>query len=71
MVAAAMVFGSCGGKQQAQVEETQETEKTDVSVFRDQTIYGVCADGTAMNRMFLFLWSVSVAFAAAFCGEKG
>ena len=27
MAAAAMVLGSCGGKQQAQVEETEETEK--------------------------------------------
>ena len=53
MMAAAMVLGSCGGKQQTQVEETQETEKTDVSVFRDQTIYGVCADGTAMNTLEL------------------
>ena len=51
MMAAAMVLGSCGGKQQAQVEETQETEKTDMSVFRDQTIYGVCTDGTAMNTL--------------------
>ena len=53
MMAAAMVLGSCGGKQQAQVEETEEAEKTDVSVFRDQTIYGVCTDGTAMNTLEL------------------
>ena len=54
MTAAAMVLcGSCGGKQQAQVEETQEMEKTEVSVFRDQTIYGVCTDGTAMNTLQL------------------
>ena len=53
MMAAAMVLGSCGGKQQAQVEETEETEKTDVSMFRDQTIYGVCTDGTAMNTLEL------------------
>ena len=52
-MAAAMVLGSCGGKQQAQVEETEEAEKTDVSVFRDQTIYGVCTDGTAMNTLQL------------------
>ena len=51
MMAAAMVLGSCGGKQQAQVEEAEETEKTDISVFRDQTIYGVCTDGTAMNTL--------------------
>ena len=52
MMAAAMVMcGSCGGKQQAQVGETEETEKTDMSVFRDQTIYGVCTDGTAMNTL--------------------
>ncbi|MBQ3362313.1 MAG: hypothetical protein IJG46_09300, partial [Prevotella sp.] len=53
MMAAAMVLGSCGGKQQAQVEETEETENTDVSMFRDQTIYGVCTDGTAMNTLEL------------------
>ena len=53
MMAAAMVLGSCGGKQQAQVEETEEVEKTDVSMFRDQTIYGVCTDGTAMNTLEL------------------
>ena len=51
MVAAAMVLGSCGGKQQAQVDESQDAEKPDMSIFRDQTIYGICTDGTAMNTL--------------------
>ena len=34
MMAAAMVLGSCGGKQQAQVEETQETEKNGYICFQ-------------------------------------
>ena len=51
MMAAAMVLGSCGGKQQAQVDESQDAPKTDMSVFRDQTIYGICTDGTAMNTL--------------------
>ena len=46
-----MVLGSCGGKQQAQVDESQDAPKTDMSVFRDQTIYGICTDGTAMNTL--------------------
>ena len=53
MMAVVMVLGSCGGKQQAQVEETEEVEKTDVSEFRDKTIYGICTDGTAMNTLEL------------------
>ena len=51
MMAAAMVLGSCGGKQQAQVDESQDAEKPDMSIFRDQTIYGICTDGTAMNTL--------------------
>ena len=39
-VAGIMMLGSCGGKQKAQVDESQEAEKTDISAFRDQTIYG-------------------------------
>lgn len=52
MMAAVMVLsGSCGGKQQAQVEETQEEEKAEVVILKDQTIYGICTDGTAMNTL--------------------
>jgi hypothetical protein len=42
---------SCGGKQQSQVEETQDSINTEDIVPRDHTIYGVCTDGTAMNTL--------------------
>lgn len=52
MMAAVMVLsGSCGGKQQAQVEETPSSTTTENVIFRDQTIYGICTDGTAMNTL--------------------
>lgn len=42
---------SCGGKQQSQVEETQDSINIEDIVPRDHTIYGVCTDGTAMNTL--------------------
>jgi len=55
MMAAVMILGgSCGGgKQQAQVDETPEATTTENVVFKDQTIYGICTDGTAMNTLEL------------------
>lgn len=50
---ATALFWSCGGKQQAQVEENTESQKTENYVPRDRTIYGVCTDGTAMNTLEL------------------
>lgn len=52
VASATMMLLSCGGnKQQAQGEETPEiTEKENV-IMRDQTIYGICTDGTAMNTL--------------------
>ena len=53
MMAAVMILsGSCGGgKQQAQVEETPDSTTTENVILRDQTIYGICTDGTAMNTL--------------------
>lgn len=52
MAAVMMLSGSCGGgKQQAQVEETPDSTTTENVILRDQTIYGVCTDGTAMNTL--------------------
>ena len=53
MMAAVMILsGSCGGgKQQAQVEETPDSTTTENVILRDQTIYGICIDGTAMNTL--------------------
>ena len=42
---------SCGGKQQSQVEETQDSTNIEEIVPKDHTIYGVCTDGTAMNTL--------------------
>ena len=42
---------SCGGKQQSQAEETQDSINIEEIVPRDHTIYGVCTDGTAMNTL--------------------
>ena len=53
MTTAVMILsGSCGGsKQQAQTEETEDTTKVENVILRDQTIYGVCTEGTAMNTL--------------------
>lgn len=42
---------SCGGKQQSQAEETQDSINIEEIVPKDHTIYGVCTDGTAMNTL--------------------
>lgn len=42
---------SCGGKQQSQAEETQDSINIEEIVPRDHTVYGVCTDGTAMNTL--------------------
>lgn len=42
---------SCGGKQQSQAEETQDSINIEEIVPRDHTIYGICTDGTAMNTL--------------------
>lgn len=46
-----MMLLSCGGKQQSQAEETQDSINIEEIVPRDHTIYGVCTDGTAMNTL--------------------
>lgn len=53
MMAAVMVLSSsCGGSnQQAQIEEEADTTNVENVIPRDQTIYGVCTDGTAMNTL--------------------
>lgn len=52
VASATMMLLSCGGnKQQAQVEETPEVTQAENVIPRDQTIYGICTDGTAMNTL--------------------
>ena len=53
VASATMMLLSCGGgKQQPQAEaESQDTTKIEDLILRDQTIYGVCTDGTAMNTL--------------------
>ena len=48
---ATVMLWSCGGNQQSQAEETQDSTNIDNVVPRDRTIYGVCTDGTAMNTL--------------------
>lgn len=51
MMAVLMMFGSCGGgnKQQAVAEEDSTSVKSVIAL--DQTIYGICGEGTAMNTL--------------------
>ena len=54
MTAAVIILsGSCGGgkQQQADVVEDEDTTKTKFVIPMDQTIYGICTDGTAMNTL--------------------
>ena len=48
---ATVMLLSCGGNQQSQAEETQDSTNIENVVPRDRTIYGVCTDGTAMNTL--------------------
>ena len=50
-VAGMMMFGSCGGgKQQGDVADADSANVEDL-VPRDNTIYGLCSSGTAMNTL--------------------
>lgn len=50
-VAGMMMFGSCGGgKQQGDVADADSASVEDL-VPRDNTIYGLCSSGTAMNTL--------------------
>lgn len=53
--AVTVTLGSCGKKQQQVVEEDQNTaqEEEIVYVNRDSTVYGLCAEGSAMNTLQL------------------
>ena len=53
MTAAVMLLsGSCGGGgNQQQAEAQEDTTKTEYTIPTDQTIYGICTDGTAMNTL--------------------
>ena len=54
IIAFAMAFSSCGGgnQQQQQVVEDDD-DSTNVYIPQDQTIYGICGNGTAMNTLQL------------------
>lgn len=53
VVVVLMLLGSCGGnKQQQSVSEPDSTAAEDL-VPRDQTVYGLCGHGTAMNTLEL------------------
>ena len=53
MTAAVMLLsGSCGGGgNQQQAEAQEDSTKTEYTIPMDQTIYGICTDGTAMNTL--------------------
>ena len=54
MTAAVMLLsGSCGGGggNQPQAEAEPDSTSSEFSIPRDQTIYGICTDGTAMNTL--------------------
>ncbi len=50
----AMAISSCGGgNQQPQQTVEDDTDSTEVFVPLDQTVYGICGNGTAMNTLQL------------------
>lgn len=54
IVAGVMALGSCdGGKKQQQVAVEDDSTAVDNYILRDQTIYGLCGEGTAMNTLEL------------------
>ena len=52
MAAIAMTMGSCGGGNGKQAAE-QVKDSVTVTIPTDQTLYGICGDGTAMNTLQL------------------
>ena len=54
MAAFAMSICSCGGgSQQPQQPVEDDSDSTEVYIPQDQTIYGICGNGTAMNTLQL------------------
>ena len=53
MIAFAMAFGGCGGGNQQQQVAADDDDSTTVYIPRDQTVYGICGNGTAMNTLQL------------------
>lgn len=53
MIAFAMAFSSCGGGNQQQQVAEDDDDSTQVYIPRDQTVYGICGNGTAMNTLQL------------------
>ena len=51
--AGVVTFGSCGGNRQQYVSADDDSTSTMDLVPRDQTIYGLCGNGTAMNTLEL------------------
>lgn len=51
--AGVVTFGSCGGNRQQYVSADDDSTSTRDLVPRDQTIYGLCGNGTAMNTLEL------------------
>lgn len=54
LAAFAMTISSCGsGNQQPQENVEDESDSTEVYIPQDQTVYGICGNGTAMNTLQL------------------
>ena len=54
LTAFAMTISSCGsGNQQPQEPVDDESDSTEVYIPQDQTVYGICGNGTAMNTLQL------------------
>ena len=47
--AVALTMGSCGGGKQQKVEFDQDS--VEVDIYKDQTVYGLCGEGSAMNTL--------------------
>lgn len=52
-IAGVVAMGSCGGGKQPQPVAEEDTTSVEDVIPRDQTIYGLCGDGTAMNTLEL------------------
>lgn len=48
-----ITMSSCGGSGNQQTQAFAETDSTEIQIPRDQTLYGICGNGTAMNTLQL------------------
>ncbi len=53
MATVVITMSSCGGSGNQQAQAAAETDSTEIQIPHDQTLYGICGNGTAMNTLQL------------------